>query len=203
MKKTIIFLISLIMVFIMSGCDISTAQYDNNDDYTTQNETEENEELDEKFDEELDEEWILKYYVDEFNQPTNEWYVTSKYLFTGVFSNSATTNSLLYANIMVDADGTSIVLYEYGKNQVKDYSETTYNILVRDSYGTDYKFYGVMYSGGDRIYIETGYHDYSQPNKFIELLKNGDLQIVIYDKKYAMSKYSFTVESSNFSELIQ
>lgn len=107
MKKTIIFMISLIMVFIMSGCDISTAQYDNNDDYTTQNGTEENEEL--------DEEWILKYYVDEFNQPTNEWYVTSKYLFTGVFSNSATTNSLLYANIMVDADGTSIVLYEYGK----------------------------------------------------------------------------------------
>lgn len=199
MKKTIIFLISLIMVFIMSGCDISTAQYDNNDDYTTQNETEENEELDE----ELDEEWILKYYVDEFNQPTNEWYVTSKYLFTGVFSNSATTNSLLYANIMVDADGTSIVLYEYGKNLVKDYSETTYNILVRDSNGNDYEFGGVMYSGSDRIRLSNGFVNDSESGKFIELLKSGDLQIVIYDKKYAISKYSFTAESSNFSELIQ
>lgn len=199
MKKIIIFLISLIMVFIMSGCDISTAQYDNNDDYTTQNGTEENEELDE----ELDEEWILKYYVDEFNQPTNEWYVTSKYLFTGVFSNSATTNSLLYANIMVDADGTSIVLYEYGKNRVKDYSETTYNILVRDSNGNDYEFRGVMYSGSDRIRLSNGFVNDLESGKFIELLKSGDLQIVIYDKKYAMSKYSFTVESSNFSELIQ
>lgn len=60
-----------------------------------------------------------------------------------------------------------------------------------------------MYSGSDRIRLSNGFVNDSESGKFIELLKSGDLQIVIYDKKYAMSKYSFTVESSNFSELIQ
>ena len=37
--------------------------------------------------------WSVNYYVDDFQQPTEEWYITNETSFTGTFSNSATTNS--------------------------------------------------------------------------------------------------------------
>ena len=53
--------------------------------------------------------------MDDFNQPTDEWYITEDEYLVSTFSNSATTNSRLYANVMVDLDdNVMIFLYEYG-----------------------------------------------------------------------------------------
>lgn len=40
--------------------------------------------------------WRIDYSVDDFNQPTDEWYITEDEYLVGTFSNSATTNSSLY-----------------------------------------------------------------------------------------------------------
>ena len=37
--------------------------------------------------------WRIDYSVDDFNQPTDEWYITEDKYLVGTFSNSATTNS--------------------------------------------------------------------------------------------------------------
>lgn len=39
--------------------------------------------------------WRIDYSVDDFNQPTDEWYITEDEYLVGTFSNSATTNSVL------------------------------------------------------------------------------------------------------------
>ena len=47
--------------------------------------------------------WSVNYYVDDFQQPTDEWYITANTSFSGTFSNSATTNSKLAVQVAVDA----------------------------------------------------------------------------------------------------
>ena len=92
--------------------------------------------------------WRIDYSVDDFNQPTDEWYITQDEYLVGTFSNSATTNSKLYANVMADLDdNVMIFLYEYGSRQVKNSSERywdEYNITMRTPDGADHKITGTM-----------------------------------------------------------
>ena len=79
--------------------------------------------------------WSVNYYVDDFQQPTEEWYITNETSFTGTFSNSATTNSKLLVQVAVDefeGEGKRVAffLYEYGRNQVKN-SSTNYVLCGR------------------------------------------------------------------------
>ena len=105
--------------------------------------------------------WRIDYSVDDFNQPTDEWYITEDKYLVGTFSNSATTNSKLYANVMVDLDdNVMIFLYEYGSRQVKNSSERywdEYNITMRTPDGADHKITGTMYCGDDRVNIDDAY----------------------------------------------
>lgn len=95
--------------------------------------------------------WQINYYVDEFNNPTNDAYITNKKAFSGTFSNSATTNSKLDARILIDKNGISIKLYEYGTLEVKAYSTETYNIIFLEENGNKHNSIGIMYENGDRI----------------------------------------------------
>ena len=45
--------------------------------------------------------WSKSYFVDEFEQPTDEWFVYNTTKFLGKFSNSATTDSSLTADVVV------------------------------------------------------------------------------------------------------
>ena len=78
----------------------------------------------------------------------DEWYITEDKYLVGTFSNSATTNSKLYANVMADLDdNVMIFLYEYGSRQVKNSSERywdEYNITMRTPDGADHKITGTM-----------------------------------------------------------
>lgn len=107
--------------------------------------------------------WNTDYYVDDFNQPTDEWYIMNNTLFIGTFSNSAVTDAKLTAEILVDCNKEiSFFLYEYGRNLVKNSSENyvdTYNITMRTADGKDHKITGTLYCGGDRIYVDSQYTD--------------------------------------------
>ena len=51
------------------------------------------------------------YYIDDFKEPTEKWYIKNEESFWGTFDNSATENSELAVTILVDEDVLSIVLY--------------------------------------------------------------------------------------------
>ena len=135
--------------------------------------------------------WRIDYYVDDFNQPTDEWYITEDEYLVGTFSNSATTNSKLYANVMVDLDdNVMIFLYEYGSRQVKNSSERywdEYNITMRTPDGADHKITGTMYCGDDEVNIDDAYID----EVLTALNGEGNVMFRIENADRTDSKYRF------------
>lgn len=145
--------------------------------------------------------WRIDYYVDDFNQPTDEWYITEDEYLVGTFSNSATTNSKLYANVMVDLDdNVMIFLYEYGSRQVKNSSERywdEYNITMRTPDGADHKITGTMYCGDDRVNVDDAYID-----EVLTALKGeGNVMFRIENADRTVESYLIEVATSNFAEL--
>ena len=145
--------------------------------------------------------WRIDYSVDDFNQPTDEWYITEDEYLVGTFSNSATTNSKLYANVMVDLDdNVMIFLYEYGSRQVKNSSERywdEYNITMRTPDGADHKITGTMYCGDDRVNIDDAYID-----EVLTALKGeGNVMFRIENADRTVESYMIDVATSNFAEL--
>lgn len=137
--------------------------------------------------------WETSFYVDEFRNPTNEAYMKNSDVFIGVFSNSATTNSKLYARFLIDAEDIAVKLWEYGSQEVNAYSTTNYDITILDENGNKHYTNGTMYKNGDRIYFE----DWT----FVSLLQqNEKLKIYIEeDSKYGYkTTYLFEVKKGNF-----
>ena len=95
--------------------------------------------------------WEKTYYTDVFGDPTDEWYITNTELFSGTFKNSATDGSPLSAKILVDLDSVSIVLYEYGKDRIKNAlsNDVIYNIAIKTVSGEKAAVVGTLKSGGD------------------------------------------------------
>lgn len=58
--------------------------------------------------------WEISNYVDDFGEQTKEGYIHT--FCTGTFSNSATTNSELGVQFIIDKSGMRIELYEYNRN---------------------------------------------------------------------------------------
>ena len=145
--------------------------------------------------------WQLGDYVDEFEQPNGEKFVTNIELIRGKFSNGATTDSMVEAQLLADKTyGISIILWEYGKYQVKNvYTyDDEYDITIRYADGSKESLKGVVYGGGgDRLMI-TGNN--------AEILLNalsGDSEFALYivDSSNAANSYLLKLNPSNFAEL--
>ena len=141
----------------------------------------------------------VSYYVDEFNQPTNDGFVYNESYVQGKFSNSATTDSKLYVQMLVDGEYIAFFLYEYGTHQVKNsssYSVDKYNITMKDAAGTKHSLKGTVYCGGDRLIIDKKYNA-----TVLEAMKSGgNISFYIEEKDRATTQYLFTINSSNFAE---
>lgn len=140
--------------------------------------------------------WEKSFYVDDFDEPTEEWYVQSS--FSGTFSNSATTDSKLTGYILIDQEDITFFLYEYGRNQVKNiYSrDEAYTIVARLSDETTKEFKGSIYSKGDRIIVEN-----AESMKKL-LLEEEKIKFYIYESDNSLTNYLFEVESGNLKDLI-
>lgn len=145
--------------------------------------------------------WQLGDYVDEFEQPNGEKFITNIELIRGKFSNSATTDSMFEAQLLADKTyGISIILWEYGKYQVKNvYTyDDEYDITIRYADGSKESLKGAVYGGGgDRLMI-TGNN--------AEILLNalsGDSEFALYivDSSNAANSYLLKLNPSNFAEL--
>ena len=138
--------------------------------------------------------WKIEHYVNEFNEQTYREYITTDDKLSGTFSNSATTDSTLKADILVDSTGVSFVLYEYGDRRVKSSISTGYSISVK------YGIHKENVSGelsNDRINI---YGD-SKNQTIIHALSSGEtVYFYIEETKHPITNYSFSVESSNFKD---
>lgn len=88
----------------------------------------------------LSTDWEVRFFVDSFNDPTTERYVTNKNLFIGTFSNSATTNSRLDVQIIWSKNEFSFKLIEYGIYVVKPKSYEKYKMLVKNPDGEIFSF---------------------------------------------------------------
>ena len=140
--------------------------------------------------------WEIAFYVDDFNNPTDEAYIRNSDVLYGTFSNSATTDSTLYAKVLIDADDIAIKLWEYGRNEVKAYTSTDYKITILDDSGTKHYTTGTMYKNGDRIRLA----DWTLVNL---LQYNTKLKIYIQENsKYGVnSTYLFSVNNGNFNSI--
>ena len=145
--------------------------------------------------------WSSNYYVDEFDEPTDEWYIANDVIFSGTFSNSATTDSKLTAYILVDCNGDiAFMLYEYGRNQVKNSSQNyvdEYTITMRTADGKDHNVKGTLYCGGDRIFIDDSYI-----NTVLSALKSGEkVMFRIVNAERNVESYLLKIDTGNFAEV--
>lgn len=138
--------------------------------------------------------WMVKYYVDEFNQPTEKGYVSASKYFEGTFSNTATTNSLLYVVPLFDEE-VSFKLLEYGENVVKGYYSNgqKYSVSVLAPSGEKYSMEGVLRKGADRVTLNNSYTPY-----FYDILnENGSVKISMKEVD-GTSTYLFEIPDSSF-----
>ncbi len=140
--------------------------------------------------------WECGEYTDEFGDPTGNKYVITKTY--GTFSNSATTNSTLYAAVQIDNDDIGIMLWEYGRNLVKGtFDSENYSITILDQSGTKHYFTATIYKGSTRVYFKD-----ADRNNVINLIKNNDtLKIYLKTTKHSISTYLFTIDTKGFSSL--
>ena len=140
--------------------------------------------------------WLLKYYVDEYEDYTNEPYLWAE--FSGKMSNSVVTGRESDFVFLID-DYVYLKIWEYGTYQVKKQGQH-YNISLKDGNGQEYNFTGYMSS--DRIRVD----NYGS-ELIINSLKLGlPIKMVItedtsYNYYLEPTKYVIEVRADNFNSL--
>lgn len=147
--------------------------------------------------------WEQRFYVDEFDQPTDNPYITNMKYFEGTFSNSVTNNSPLYAAILVDAEGIGIKLYEYKNSPVTGYRSNgqsfSINILPPD--GEKLTVHGMLYNNSKSVYVvDSAVSNYR--TDLLNVLKGGgEIKISMQSDG---DSYLFTIPSSyDFKDLYE
>lgn len=143
--------------------------------------------------------WEIRYYVDEFKEPTNEAYISNKEWIKGTFSNSATTNSKLNILFLIDKERISIKLAEYGSQIVKKGIENYYDVLVQDTKGNRINLVANNYS--DRLTIAAGkYSDTKILHAIFQ--QEGEIKFAIKtNSKYSQDEYFFTVNTKGYKNV--
>jgi len=137
--------------------------------------------------------WTFEQYVDEFNDPTGESYVTTT--ITGIFSNGNISGSNVIVKLVCDLKDFQFVLYEHAQTPVSNPSNSTknYSIKIKDESGTVHYFIGYLHSGASRIYLSPS----QRASMFRLLEKNSVLKFSI---TFDMSHYNFTLNSEGFKD---
>ena len=141
----------------------------------------------------------IKYFVDEFGDPTDEGYISQITPAEGTFSNSATRNSDMLWYFILAPQETAFIIYEYGWSLVSGASAypTDYEISIKTADGTVYSYRAKNYS--DRISINL-----NEEASFINLLcSNSSVRIVIKEiSDYSNASYNLgTVDCTGLAEL--
>lgn len=142
--------------------------------------------------------WTLDRYVDEFKQYTDEWYIKAKNNIEGTFSNTATNDSELSVRWLIDKKDVALMLFQYGKYQVKTSGnyERKYNIYMLAPDGEKFTLHGTLYT--DRIYVGIG-----DKQKVLDTFsKNGPVTFRIVEEDNPTTNYFFQYEHILFLQRI-
>ena len=149
--------------------------------------------------------WEKRFYIDEFDRPTDEFYIFAA--FDGYFSNSATTKSSLTAAFYINrysynneiSDSVGIALFEYGSSRVKNYYSKGkhYDIQILEENDNVIKERGWLGSEDNTIYV---WGD-ENANTIIEAMKNNKKLTFRIDEEDGMDTYLFDVDCTGFAEL--
>lgn len=214
MKKILIGILAIIMVLGIVGCSSTPETKESNTSEPTEKapvetENQEPELTVEPTQTEASSSWQIVHYVDDFGDETNEVYLQG--VFTGEFSNTATSNS----------DLTVIVGYDYYIPEVQtNLNPSTYSMSFRLLEYNDHK---ATFSNSDTITLKAKIDDSVIEYNLAGTEPNGDLVIVEKEKNYrelpilttaleankydipciiqiGSSKYSFKLSGSGFAE---
>ena len=137
--------------------------------------------------------WRIGHYVDEFGEPTSKAYVVNSSKIEGKFSNSATQDSPLYVDILINsADEIAIQLYEYRpENPVKAYGTDDYSVRIKDANGEIYDLRASNYS--DRLVLDSG-----DSRKFHSALLKGGEVLIRIDEDDSPTEYLFSIPNAKY-----
>ena len=135
--------------------------------------------------------WLVKNYVDEFGNPTDNIFIATTSI--GAFSNSATNGSKLLAGIIVNRNDVEINLLEYGSHPIS---------VVGSSASIKVK----MSVNGETIDVgEATFNKYTKRLTinnalpiFKTLAENSKVRMLITIDDYSLSKYLFDIDSAGF-----
>ena len=141
--------------------------------------------------------WQAGAYTDEFGQETKTKYMAS-IDYSGKFSNSATTDSKLYAALQIDKTSIGIILWEYGSRAVKGtFDSEQYSITILDESGAKHTFTGTLYKGNTKILFGS-----ADRTKLTNILSsNNSIQIHMKTSKYTVSTYLFKINTAGFDSI--
>jgi len=141
--------------------------------------------------------WKLGTFSDNFGDKTNEKYIETQV--DGSFSNSATSDSYLFAEVLLKKNGAGIFLHEYNKSGASEKFIGNAQVQMKNSDGKKLVINTSKewnHSGG--ILIENFIsNEFSNFKSFIKNSK-GEIKVVIFDD-YS-SVYQFTIDATGFAE---
>lgn len=138
--------------------------------------------------------WTIQYYVDDFGESTDKGYIYLQAY--GTFSNSATTNSPLKVEFVIDSSTIRMNIHEYaGNHPIK--GEGTLKFRVKDSDGETFDI--ETYNDDYGINSIRGISDDETLRKI--LYKGGQIKFAgVSDKYGSPSEYWFTIENADHLE---
>ena len=143
--------------------------------------------------------WEIRHYIDKFNRPTKECYVSQIKKRLGTFSNSATSNSIMSYITFLEKDGVSFKFWDYERYPLNNtYSEPIdFDFHCIASSGKTLSATAVMYGETSQVMLDDEY----VVDEFIELLQtNKSLRIIISS---GLSEYRFTLKRGNFNKVFK
>ena len=145
--------------------------------------------------------WKINYFVDQFNEPTNEGYITTTDPIYGTFSNTATQDSRLRVHfIIASKKSVAFKLFEYDENNpVKGY-EDEYNVYVQDKNGKRYELRAYNYDS-DRLTMSTYYSLGGKSHAAVLhdiLMQGGNIKIHVVDRDRSSTQYNFEIKNADW-----
>lgn len=147
--------------------------------------------------------WEVKSFVDNFGDPTKDKYLVS--FMEGKFSNSATSNSYLFVEILMTKKSAGIFLKEY--DVTRPAQKFTSSVQIQMKNERDEKLIlntsGVWnQSGGIKLDNNIGDYYHGTFKKFRDFIakSSGPIKVVIFDD-YS-SVYNFSINPSGFKDKV-
>ena len=145
--------------------------------------------------------WSIEYYLDEFQEQTDEPYIIGD--FKGSFSNSATTNSVLNVQVLIDSTRVRFKFFEYGTHLLKDAGSFKFRYKTQDGATGEIGFlsndpYG--YIGNYNAFL----YEYEINTKLRELfINNSIIKFSCNNTEYYSDEYNFEINTKGLNEALK